>query len=113
MGVSDKAHLKIRVHVTLPEQGESTRRRENQIRRIVDWIESREGLMSSEADETAVVGRISELSVGKENRAMPAISTIKPAKSYEWFWFGPTVNRGVSKQGWAQAASKGFATEAD
>jgi hypothetical protein len=80
--VSDKAHLETGVSVTLPEQGEATRRRKNQIRRIVDWIESREGLMSYEADETAVMGRRSE-SVGKENRAMPAISIIKPAKRYE------------------------------
>lgn len=69
--------------------------------------------MSSETDEITVVDRILGSSVGKQNRAIPAISTIKPAKSYEWFWFGPTVNRGVSKQGWAQAASKGFAAEAD
>jgi hypothetical protein len=49
----------------------------------VDWIEIREELMSSEAEEITVVDRIPEPSVGKQNKAIPAISAIKPDKWYE------------------------------
>jgi hypothetical protein len=82
MGVSDRAYAEIGVHVTLLDQGKSTAQRENQMRRTEDLIEATERLISFEANEIAVTGRISE-SVSEMYCAIAAILAIRSASWWE------------------------------